>query len=70
MYSILTELLLMSNLFCSMDKELLDMINITMPFLTANVQLNLQIEMIGKAIGLFKLKFEESMRGPGPYTPS
>ena len=42
-----------------MDRELLDKINITIPLLTANVQMNLQLKMIAEAVSLFKLKFEE-----------
>ena len=62
LYTILTELLLMSNLFCLIDKELLDKINTTIPLLNANVFMNLQLEMIGDAVRLFKLKFEEHLK--------
>jgi hypothetical protein len=62
MFTILTELLLISNFFCIMDKELLDKINTVMPLLNANIQMNLQLEIIESAIRLFKLKFEVSIQ--------
>jgi len=62
MYTVLTEILLMSNLYHCMDAELLDSINGILPLINANIQPHLQQTLIAKTIELFKLKFEEGLK--------
>jgi DNA polymerase III delta prime subunit len=59
--TILTEILLLANHFEILDKELMDCINITYPFLTDSIYSNSIVESyIVKTINIFRQKFEQS----------
>jgi hypothetical protein len=45
-----------------MDSELLDQINLAIPLLNANVQMEYVSKLIANIIGLFKQKFEEGLK--------
>ena len=60
--TILSEILLMSQIYCIMDSELLDQINLAIPLLNANVQMEYVSKLIANIIGLFKQKFEEGLK--------
>ena len=60
--TILSEILLMSQIYCIMDSELLDQINLVIPLLNANVQMEYVSKLIASIIGLFKQKFEEGLK--------
>jgi hypothetical protein len=60
--TILSEILLMSQIYCIMDSELLDQINLVIPLLNANVQMEYVSKLIANIIGLFKQKFEEGLK--------
>ena len=60
--TILSEILLMSQIYCIMDAELLDQINLAIPLLNANVQMEYVSKLIASIIGLFKQKFEEGLK--------
>ena len=60
--TILSEILLMSQIYCIMDAELLDQINLAIPLLNANVQMEYVSKLIANIIGLFKQKFEEGLK--------
>jgi len=60
--TILSEILLMSQIYLVMDSELLDQINLAIPLLNANVQMEYVSKLIASIIGLFKQKFEEGLK--------
>ena len=60
--TILSEILLMSQIYLIMDAELLDQINLAIPLLNANVQMEYVSKLIASIIGLFKQKFEEGLK--------
>jgi len=64
--TILTEILLMSHMYFIVDAMLLDRINLTIPLLNANIQMEYVTNQLAEIIGLFKQKFEESLKTSKP----
>jgi len=62
MMTVLTELLILSNLLAILDEELLKRLNEILPILNAGIHFTGTIALIEKFILLFQLKFEESLK--------
>jgi len=60
--TILTELLIFSNLLAVLDEEFLTSLNEILPILNAGVHLTGIVVLVEKLIQLFQLKFEESLK--------
>jgi len=62
---ILTEILLLMNLLCILDESILNMINHTLPLISANVQMSRVEGLIKNVIQAFKQKIEEHLKQGG-----
>jgi hypothetical protein len=62
---ILTEILLLMNLLCILDESILNMINYTLPLISANVQMSRVEGLIKNVIQAFKQKIEEHLKQGG-----